>query len=462
MKTRILLLAALLHAAAGAQEPVHTYTFDADTEDSTGSTALIPNGGAIADGRYVFGAGQGLTLNDAVPDATRYTIEMRFRIDDLASAFWKKIVDFNDLAIDEGLYVQGDQVRYYPSPTISLTPLVSGQDATLILARHNDGNVDVYLDGVLQYSETTTSSEPAGNVLHFFRDDLQTLETEAAAGSVDYLRIFDGTLNAFLVNQLVAPAPAQNVVAADLFSPGDELLTYDPSTGYEWLDLTQTLGASIDDVQAGAGGWAELGFTVATRSEVTALYQSLGIRDVNYTTEYNAPGTVAHLALLGCTFSCGGANFQRATGLMLRDNFSNGHTGRVDYYPADDPATGLGDFPAFIQTDYTNPFAGVYLRRPGAGPDTDGDGIADGADNCTLVANADQRDSNGDGYGNVCDADLNNDGVVNAVDLGIMRSVFFTADADADLTGDGVVNAVDLGSLRAAFFAAPGPSGVAQ
>ena len=45
--------------------------------------------------------------------------------------------------------------------------------------------------------------------------------------------------------------------------------------------------------------------------------------------------------------------------------------------------------------------------------DTDDDGIPTTLDNCTLVANADQRDTNGDGYGNVCDPDLNNDGIVN-------------------------------------------------
>ncbi len=93
--------------------------------------------------------------------------------------------------------------------------------------------------------------------------------------------------------------------------------------------------------------------------------------------------------------------------------------------------------------------------------DTDGDGVLDAGDNCTLAANADQRDSNGDGFGNLCDADLNNDNIVNVVDLGLLRSVFFTADADADFNGDGVVNVVDLGLMRAAFFAAPGPSGVA-
>ena len=93
--------------------------------------------------------------------------------------------------------------------------------------------------------------------------------------------------------------------------------------------------------------------------------------------------------------------------------------------------------------------------------DTDADGVVDTLDNCTLVANLDQRDSNGDGYGNVCDADLNNDGVINVIDLGILKSVFFSADADADFNGDGQVNVVDLGLMKMSFFGAPGPSGIA-
>ncbi|MBK8120293.1 MAG: hypothetical protein IPK39_14780 [Sulfuritalea sp.] len=46
-------------------------------------------------------------------------------------------------------------------------------------------------------------------------------------------------------------------------------------------------------------------------------------------------------------------------------------------------------------------------------PDSDGDGIADAVDNATFVKNPDQRDTNGDGYGNRVDPDLNNDGIVN-------------------------------------------------
>jgi len=90
--------------------------------------------------------------------------------------------------------------------------------------------------------------------------------------------------------------------------------------------------------------------------------------------------------------------------------------------------------------------------------DTDGDGVTDDVDNCSNVSNPAQTDSNGDGFGNACDADLNNDCVVNSTDLGLLRLVFFTADADADLDGDGLVNATDLGLMRLAFFQPPGPA----
>ncbi len=90
--------------------------------------------------------------------------------------------------------------------------------------------------------------------------------------------------------------------------------------------------------------------------------------------------------------------------------------------------------------------------------DADGDGVADDQDDCTLVSNADQIDSNGDGYGNACDADLNGDGIVNFGDLAILKSVFFQTNADSDLNGDSIVNFADLARLKAQFFRPPGPS----
>lgn len=102
----------------------------------------------------------------------------------------------------------------------------------------------------------------------------------------------------------------------------------------------------------------------------------------------------------------------------------------------------------------------LFLTSPALAVDTDGDGVDDTLDNCSQLFNPDQRDTNGDGFGNACDADLNNDLIVNTIDLGIFRSVFFTNDADADFDGGGIVNAVDLGILRASFFQPPGPGAV--
>lgn len=104
----------------------------------------------------------------------------------------------------------------------------------------------------------------------------------------------------------------------------------------------------------------------------------------------------------------------------------------------------------------------TYEYIPNDAPDTDEDGVFDNADNCTLVPNASQVDVDGDGYGNACDADVNNDGAINVIDLGILRSAFFSTGVTiTDFNADGVTNVLDLGVLRASFFGVPGPSAFA-
>ncbi len=89
--------------------------------------------------------------------------------------------------------------------------------------------------------------------------------------------------------------------------------------------------------------------------------------------------------------------------------------------------------------------------------DTDGDGVGDYVDNCSIVPNADQRDTNGDGFGNSCDPDLNNDGTVNFGDFNLFRAAWLTNDADADFNGDGSVNFGDFNIFRSFWLQAPGP-----
>jgi subtilisin family serine protease len=93
-------------------------------------------------------------------------------------------------------------------------------------------------------------------------------------------------------------------------------------------------------------------------------------------------------------------------------------------------------------------------------PDTDGDGVPDPNDNCTLVANPTQLDADGDGYGNICDADLDNSGLTTAGDYTLMRLALNTSNPVADLNGSGMVTSGDFTILRLALNKPPGPSGL--
>ncbi len=102
-------------------------------------------------------------------------------------------------------------------------------------------------------------------------------------------------------------------------------------------------------------------------------------------------------------------------------------------------------------------FALLIIASHAHAQDVDADGVPDVLDNCSTLFNPDQRDSNVDGFGNACDADLTNDGFVNLDDLVAFKAVFFTADADADFDGDDFVSLPDLIVFKAAFFMPPGP-----
>lgn len=93
--------------------------------------------------------------------------------------------------------------------------------------------------------------------------------------------------------------------------------------------------------------------------------------------------------------------------------------------------------------------------------DTDLDNVLDIKDNCTQIANPDQRDTDGDGIGNACDPDVAvpNDCTVDLVDLAAYRENFLVAgDLDTDNNGDGQTDLLDLSFVRAFFLAPPGPS----
>lgn len=112
--------------------------------------------------------------------------------------------------------------------------------------------------------------------------------------------------------------------------------------------------------------------------------------------------------------------------------------------------------------DKTTIIAAVQFSGEVAATDTDGDGIPDASDNCTQVANANQRDTDNDGFGNLCDPDFNQNRVVDPTDLSRLKSWLGKASPNGheDLNGNGIVDPADFSIAKNYLGKPPGPSGM--
>jgi hypothetical protein len=131
-------------------------------------------------------------------------------------------------------------------------------------------------------------------------------------------------------------------------------------------------------------------------------------------------------------------------------SFGDEWVGRIDLAASDVDADGVA------HTADVCPFD----PDPAQG-DADGDRVGDACDVCRATPNPEQRDSDRDGVGNACDGDLDQDGLINLIDLGLFRSRFLTSDPHADFDGDGVVNLIDLRIFRELFLKPLGPGATA-
>jgi len=129
---------------------------------------------------------------------------------------------------------------------------------------------------------------------------------------------------------------------------------------------------------------------------------------------------------------------------------------------------------------WTNVYVGdplMTIPRASGGrrSDRDNDGVPDAIDNCSAIPNPLQQDSNDDGFGNLCDADVDGDGIVTTswgeihpltrcgdvewIGLAAQNGLY---DADYDLNSDGSVDDLDVSIATLNLFLPPGPSGRAR
>jgi len=116
----------------------------------------------------------------------------------------------------------------------------------------------------------------------------------------------------------------------------------------------------------------------------------------------------------------------------------------------------------------------AYSASAGVAPDEDGDAIPDVLDKCKMDSRNSVApstcDTDCDGYGNVCDADFNQNGSVNPIDFSDFFIPVFKGFASAthgeDMNCNGVVNPIDFSDFFIPKFkganggSVSGPSGL--
>ncbi len=120
----------------------------------------------------------------------------------------------------------------------------------------------------------------------------------------------------------------------------------------------------------------------------------------------------------------------------------------------------LGAETASVQLGDTTSSPGSLISQLKVGTDDDVDRVVDYMDNCSLVANPSQTDADQDGFGNRCDADLDNSGLVNNVDFMYFVRAYGSQDLVADFNEDGRVSNADISHFMSMYNQAPGPTGV--
>lgn len=133
----------------------------------------------------------------------------------------------------------------------------------------------------------------------------------------------------------------------------------------------------------------------------------------------------------------------------------------------------IGD-PAYdaVESQLSSAMNGIFgLLRCSGGTDIDGDLACDLIDNCVLLPDPAEFDADGDDYGNLCDADFDNTGLVTIGDFVTIRACFDKtvpasgplADptcSESDMVKTSLVNIGDFNYWRTSFLGTqvPGPA----
>jgi len=148
------------------------------------------------------------------------------------------------------------------------------------------------------------------------------------------------------------------------------MTTLDTETGIEWLDVTETVGASPVDIVNGYGGFAADGWGLATVEQIETLYLHAGI-PLPYNgslTSAGYPGTQQVIDLLGASGSHGNGDFIQAFSGTLAPGWPPYRLHTPTVLTAYGTIGGAVLPGPSVPSTVRNETIGNYLVRPTSGP----------------------------------------------------------------------------------------------
>jgi hypothetical protein len=193
----------LLHLPGRAAVLIHEYALRGTLADNLGGESLTALGGQLTALGYVFAPNQGLSFMSRNFNPASYSIEFTFNL--TTTSGLTKIVDFQNLATDAGLYARNATLAFTPITSASTQDLAPGTNTNVVVTRDATTNiVTTYVNGQqrLSFHDPLSLAVPPGlsNRLNFLTNDRN--EPNGSGGLIDHLRVFEGVLNQAEVTQL--------------------------------------------------------------------------------------------------------------------------------------------------------------------------------------------------------------------------------------------------------------------
>jgi len=233
--------------AATAQTPVATYTFNNTLAAQQGGVAALttvdPESTSGFESANVFGTTQetwnfnglnspasdqgGLQFNTTglITD-NDYSVEMVFEL--TGNSGYRRILDSLDRTSDDGLYIDpNDNLNLFPNGAGTGGPFTANTFFDVFVTVDPTNTVNGYINGVEQFSDTSTNLDINSDILGFFLDNTGGGgQGEWSSGNIALIDVFNTALTA----QQVATQTA-DVISGSTPEPGTWLLMFGGAAG---------------------------------------------------------------------------------------------------------------------------------------------------------------------------------------------------------------------------------------